>query len=116
MSQGIVLFFKCNRLLFCLFLSPSLKDKWIYCRLYQVLRLWLERKILPESILRRFMDDIGVSNDDKMPGFSQRRPSRAERAIDDPIREMEGMLVDEYGRFENIFNHLSQIINNKYSI
>ncbi|KAB2067281.1 hypothetical protein ES319_A09G216200v1 [Gossypium barbadense] len=63
----------------------------------KVLRLWLERKILPESILRRYMDDIGVSNDDALSGFSLRRPSRAERAIDDPIREMEGMLVDEYG-------------------
>ncbi|XWS09155.1 hypothetical protein CRYUN_Cryun40dG0061900 [Craigia yunnanensis] len=63
----------------------------------KVLRLWLERKILPESILRHYMDDIGVSNDDTISGFSQRRPSRAERPIDDPIREMEGMLVDEYG-------------------
>ncbi|KAE8728072.1 ATP-dependent Clp protease proteolytic subunit 2 [Hibiscus syriacus] len=63
----------------------------------KVLRLWLERKILPESILRRYMDDIGASNDDTISGFSLRRPSRAERAIDDPIREMEGMLVDEYG-------------------
>lgn len=68
-----------------------------YC-LYQVLRLWLERKILPESLLRRYMDDIGVSNDDTSATFSLRRPSRAERAVDDPIREMEGMLVDEYGR------------------
>ncbi|GMI70493.1 hypothetical protein HRI_000718600 [Hibiscus trionum] len=63
----------------------------------KVLRLWLERKILPESILRRYMDNIGVSNDDTISGFSLRRPSRSERAIDDPIREMEGMLVDEYG-------------------
>lgn len=59
----------------------------------KVLRLWLERKILPESVLRRFMDDIGSSNDD----IPFRRPSRAERSVDDPIREMEGMLVDEYG-------------------
>ncbi|KAF6160847.1 hypothetical protein GIB67_036048 [Kingdonia uniflora] len=64
---------------------------------HKVLRLWLERKILPESTLRRYMDDIGVSNDDMNAGFHLRRPSRAERAIDDPIREMEGMLVDEYG-------------------
>ncbi|TKY67746.1 ENHANCER OF AG-4 protein 2 [Spatholobus suberectus] len=63
----------------------------------KVLRLWLERKILPESVLRRYMDDIGVSNDDMTVSFSLRRPSRAERAVDDPIREMEGMLVDEYG-------------------
>ncbi|KAF9624044.1 hypothetical protein IFM89_007742 [Coptis chinensis] len=63
----------------------------------KVLRLWLERKIFPDSLLRRYMDDIGVSNDDMTAGFHLRRPSRAERAIDDPIREMEGMLVDEYG-------------------
>ncbi|KAL1568762.1 RPR [Salvia divinorum] len=64
---------------------------------HKVLRLWLERKILPESVLRRYMDEIGAVNDGGAAGFSQRRPSRAERAIDDPIREMEGMLVDEYG-------------------
>lgn len=46
------------------------------------------------------MDDIGVPNDDASAGFFLRRPSRAERAVDDPIREMEGMLVDEYGRYE----------------
>uniref|UniRef100_A0A5B7A4W9 Putative ENHANCER OF AG-4 protein 2 isoform X2 n=1 Tax=Davidia involucrata TaxID=16924 RepID=A0A5B7A4W9_DAVIN len=63
----------------------------------KVLRLWLERKILPEPLLRRYMDDIGVSNDDTSAGFFLRRPSRAERAVDDPIREMDGMLVDEYG-------------------
>ncbi|XP_030526636.2 ENHANCER OF AG-4 protein 2 isoform X2 [Rhodamnia argentea] len=63
----------------------------------KVLRLWLERKILPESILRQHMDDIGVSNDETTSGSSHKRPSRAERAVDDPIREMEGMMVDEYG-------------------
>ncbi|XP_075082735.1 ENHANCER OF AG-4 protein 2 isoform X2 [Nicotiana tabacum] len=63
----------------------------------KVLRLWLERKIYPDSLLRRHMDDIGAANDDSSGGLSFRRPSRAERAIDDPIREMEGMLVDEYG-------------------
>lgn len=44
------------------------------------------------------MDDIGVSNDDASAGFFLRRPTRVERSVDDPIREMEGMLVDEYGR------------------
>ncbi|XP_072966010.1 ENHANCER OF AG-4 protein 2 isoform X1 [Typha angustifolia] len=63
----------------------------------KVLRLWLERKILPESLLRRYMDDIDVPTDDTNAGFSMKRPSRAERSVDDPIREMEGMLVDEYG-------------------
>ncbi|XP_042057352.1 ENHANCER OF AG-4 protein 2-like isoform X1 [Salvia splendens] len=63
------------------------------CR--KVLRLWLERKILPESVLRLYMDGFGVVNDDM--SIPLRRPSRAERSIDDPIREMEGMVVDEYG-------------------
>ncbi|CAL5212503.1 unnamed protein product [Lathyrus oleraceus] len=64
---------------------------------HKVLRLWLERKILPESVIRRYMNEIGVSNDDITVSFSFRRPSRAERSVDDPIREMEGMHVDEYG-------------------
>ncbi|KAG2284286.1 hypothetical protein Bca52824_055506 [Brassica carinata] len=63
----------------------------------KVLRLWLDRKIFPESLLRRYIDDIGNSSDDATVGLSMRRPSRSERAVDDPIREMEGMLVDEYG-------------------
>ncbi|XP_010245482.1 PREDICTED: ENHANCER OF AG-4 protein 2-like isoform X2 [Nelumbo nucifera] len=63
----------------------------------KVLRLWIERKILPESLLQHFMNDIGGSNDDIAAGYFLRRPSRAERAVDDPIREMEGILVDEYG-------------------
>nr|XP_027187204.1 ENHANCER OF AG-4 protein 2-like isoform X2 [Cicer arietinum] len=63
----------------------------------KVLRLWLERKIFPESVLRRYLNDIGGSSDDMTVSFSFRRPCRAERSIDDPIRELEGMLVDEYG-------------------
>ncbi|OVA05746.1 PWWP domain [Macleaya cordata] len=63
----------------------------------KVLRLWLERKVLPESLIRRYMDDIEVSKDNMTAGFYLRRPSRAERAVDDPIREMEGIFVDEYG-------------------
>ncbi|CAN8264919.1 unnamed protein product [Cochlearia groenlandica] len=63
----------------------------------KVLKLWLDRKIFPESFLRRYIDDIGSTGDNATVGFSLRRPSRSERAVDDPIREMEGMLVDEYG-------------------
>ncbi|KAI3931147.1 hypothetical protein MKX01_029337, partial [Papaver californicum] len=63
----------------------------------KVMRLWLERKVLPESLLRRYMDDIEVSKDNSTAGFCLRRPSRAERGVDDPIREMEGLFVDEYG-------------------
>lgn len=61
--------------------------------------MWLERKIFPESLLKRYMDDIRASNDYASSGLSYRRPSRAERAVDDPLREMEGIFVDEYGRF-----------------
>lgn len=54
---------------------------------------------MPENLLRRYIDDIEVPNDDVNAGMFLRRPSRAERSIDDPIREIEGMLVDEYGRY-----------------
>lgn len=73
---------------------------------YQVLRLWLERKILPESLLRRYMEDIGVPNEETTSGLFLRRPSRSERAVDDPIREMEGMFVDEYGRYGILCIHI----------
>nr|XP_009392839.1 PREDICTED: protein HUA2-LIKE 1-like [Musa acuminata subsp. malaccensis]XP_009392840.1 PREDICTED: protein HUA2-LIKE 1-like [Musa acuminata subsp. malaccensis]XP_009392843.1 PREDICTED: protein HUA2-LIKE 1-like [Musa acuminata subsp. malaccensis]XP_018679158.1 PREDICTED: protein HUA2-LIKE 1-like [Musa acuminata subsp. malaccensis] len=63
----------------------------------KVLKLWLGRKIMPESLLHRYIDDIEVPNDDVCAGLFLRRPSRAERSVDDPIREMEGMHVDEYG-------------------
>ena len=46
------------------------------------------------------MNELGTDNDGGAAGFSQRRPSRAERSIDDPIREMEGMFLDEYGRYK----------------
>ncbi|KAJ0740089.1 putative PWWP domain, CID domain-containing protein [Helianthus annuus] len=63
----------------------------------KVLKLWLERKILPDTLLRSHIENIGSSNDDTSAALSSKRPSRSERAVDDPIREMEGMLVDEYG-------------------
>lgn len=45
----------------------------------------------------RELDSLG---DSSSAGPYSRRSSRTERALDDPVREMEGMLVDEYGRFE----------------
>lgn len=45
------------------------------------------------------MDDLRASNDDTTSIPTFRRPSRAERAVDDPIRDMDDMFVDEYGRF-----------------
>ncbi|KAF5940426.1 hypothetical protein HYC85_021593 [Camellia sinensis] len=82
--------------------SPGVATRENRRQCLKVLRLWLERKILPESLLRQYMDDIGVSNDDVSAGFFLQRPSRAERAVDGPIRDMEGMLVDKYGRVTNL--------------
>jgi hypothetical protein len=54
---------------------------------------------MPESILRHFMTEIESHNDDKgQGGGGHRRLSRYERGVDDPVRDMDGMLVDEYGR------------------
>ena len=53
---------------------------------------------MPEEILRKYMGDIEVPNDNTSTSFMLKRPSRAERSVDDPIREMDDMLVDEYGR------------------
>lgn len=50
----------------------------------------MERKILPESVIRQHIREIDSLS---------HRSARTERAFDDPVREMEGMLVDEYGRF-----------------
>ncbi|KAJ4778324.1 Hepatoma-derived growth factor-related 2 [Rhynchospora pubera] len=63
----------------------------------KVLRLWMERKIMPEPLLKKCIADL--KKDDPVVDFSSmRRPTRAERSIDDPIRDMEdGFLVDEYG-------------------
>ncbi|PKI70596.1 hypothetical protein CRG98_009101 [Punica granatum] len=63
----------------------------------KVLRLWLERRFLPDSILRHHMRDLDVFSGPSSVNPYARRSSRNERAFDDPVREMEGMLVDEYG-------------------
>ncbi|XP_077219072.1 protein HUA2-LIKE 2-like [Tasmannia lanceolata] len=63
----------------------------------KVLRLWLERKTLPESIVRQHMRELDSLNDVLFNSSFSRCPSRMERALNDPLREMDGMLVDEYG-------------------
>jgi hypothetical protein len=64
---------------------------------YQVLKLWFERKTLSEYVIRHH---IRVIEDINEASFgSSRRPSRTERALNDPLRDNEGMLVDEYGRY-----------------
>ncbi|KAF1878742.1 hypothetical protein Lal_00047413 [Lupinus albus] len=63
----------------------------------EVLRVWLERRILPESIVRRHIRELDSYSKLASACVHSRRTSRTERPLDDPIREMEGMLVDEYG-------------------
>ncbi|XVF32624.1 hypothetical protein REPUB_Repub17cG0098300 [Reevesia pubescens] len=75
--------------------GPSAQENRRQC--LKVLRLWLERRILPESVVRhhiRELDSLSVSS---TGGAFSRRSARTERSLDDPIRDMEGMLVDEYG-------------------
>ncbi|PIA26492.1 hypothetical protein AQUCO_09200002v1 [Aquilegia coerulea] len=62
----------------------------------KVLKLWLERKTFPESIVRLHMREL-ESTDASFTNVHTRRLLRMERALNDPIREMEGMHVDEYG-------------------
>ena len=64
----------------------------------KVSRLWLERKTLPESIVRHHIQELESVNETSLTSSYSRCPSRTERALNDPIREMEGMFVDEYGR------------------
>ncbi|XP_038683599.1 protein HUA2-LIKE 2-like isoform X2 [Tripterygium wilfordii] len=63
----------------------------------KVLRLWLERRILPENFIRQQMRDLDSWSGPPSAGPYSRRSARTERALDDPVRDMEGMLVDEYG-------------------
>ncbi|KAK4407111.1 protein HUA2-LIKE 3 [Sesamum angolense] len=67
----------------------------------KVLRVWQERKILPEPIIRHHIRELDALCG-SYPTAGSRRPLRNERAFDDPIREMEGMLVDEYGSNSSI--------------
>jgi hypothetical protein len=63
----------------------------------KVLKLWQDRGILPESVMRRHIRELEALTTSVNAGvFTARRQSRTERAFDDPLREMEGM-VDEYG-------------------
>ncbi|KAI3460861.1 hypothetical protein Pfo_017524 [Paulownia fortunei] len=67
----------------------------------KVLRVWLERKILPEQVVRHHIRELDALYGSHVTGGS-RRSCRFERPFDDPIREMEGMLVDEYGSNSSI--------------
>ncbi|KAM2898819.1 hypothetical protein COP2_008316 [Malus domestica] len=63
----------------------------------KVLKLWSERRIVPESIIHRHMRELDTHGVSSSSGAYGRRSARTERSLDDPLREMEGMLVDEYG-------------------
>ncbi|EFJ36239.1 hypothetical protein SELMODRAFT_404055 [Selaginella moellendorffii] len=63
----------------------------------KVFKLWHERNVFPPTVIRHFMREIELHNCDRVLMNMSRRPARNERPVDDPIREMEGMQVDEYG-------------------
>ncbi|KAL1547279.1 protein HUA2-LIKE 3-like isoform X2 [Salvia divinorum] len=69
----------------------------------KVLRVWQERKILPGPIIHHHIRELDViCGTSSYPLVGSQRPLRNERAFDDPIRELEGMLVDEYGSNSSI--------------
>ena len=80
---------------------------WFYlfftrlCHDDQVLKLWLERKTLSEYIIRHHIKELETLNEAAFG--TSRRPSGTERALNDPLRDNEGMLVDEYGRYSSPF-------------
>ncbi|KAL6500441.1 hypothetical protein OROHE_025807 [Orobanche hederae] len=67
----------------------------------KVLRVWQDRKILPEPIIRHHIRELDTLCG-SYPTIGSNRTLRNERAFDDPIREMDGMLVDEYGSNSSI--------------
>ncbi|KAL7112845.1 hypothetical protein ACP275_04G026300 [Erythranthe tilingii] len=67
----------------------------------KVLRVWQERKIVPEPIIRHHIRELD-SLCGSYPTIGSNRTLRSERPIDDPIRGMEGMQVDEYGSNSSI--------------
>ncbi|KAH6826032.1 hypothetical protein C2S53_001469 [Perilla frutescens var. hirtella] len=82
---------------------PSSSSHENHRQCLKVLRVWQERKILPEPIIRHHIRELDVlCGTGSYPIVGSQRPLRNERAFDDPIREMEGMLVDEYGSNSSI--------------
>lgn len=65
------------------------------------MKLWQERRVLPESVIRRHIRDLDSANNPPAADPHCRRVERNERAFDDPLREVEGM-VDEYGRWSSL--------------
>ncbi|KAK9070107.1 hypothetical protein SSX86_010506 [Deinandra increscens subsp. villosa] len=68
----------------------------------KVLKLWQERKILPEPMIRHHIRELDSLNNISSRTSNSRRTFRNERAFDDPVREVEGMLMDEYGSNSSI--------------
>lgn len=77
----------------------------------KVLRLWLERRTLPEFTVRHHIKELEYGSEASLSISYSRRPPRTERPLNDPVREMEGMLVDEYG--SNASFQLPQFLNTR---
>ncbi|XP_076904497.1 protein HUA2-LIKE 3-like [Bidens hawaiensis] len=63
----------------------------------KVLKLWQERKIILEPMIRHHIRELDSLNKMSSRHSNSHRTLRNERAFDDPVREVEGMLMDEYG-------------------
>ncbi|XP_076957755.1 protein HUA2-LIKE 3-like [Bidens hawaiensis] len=63
----------------------------------KVLKLWQERKIIPEPMIHHHIRELDSLNKMSSRHGNSHRTLRNERAFDDPVREVEGMLMDEYG-------------------
>lgn len=77
----------------------------------KVLRLWLERRTLPEFTVRHHIRELEYGSEASFSISYSRRPPRTERPLNDPVREMGGMLVDEYG--SNASFQLPQYLNTR---
>ncbi|RAL42140.1 hypothetical protein DM860_011923 [Cuscuta australis] len=68
----------------------------------KVLKVWQERRLLPESVIRPHITELESLSSFSSGGVVSRRSLRTERTFDDPLREMDGMMVNEYGSNSSI--------------
>lgn len=88
--------------------NAASENRW---QCLKVLRLWLERRTLPEFTVRHHIRELEYGSEASLSISYSRRPARTERPLNDPVREMEGMLVDEYG--SNASFQLPQFLNTR---
>ena len=63
------------------------------------MRLWQERRVLSESVILSYIQDLDSASNPASGDPNCPRLKRNERAFDDPLRKVEG-IIDEYGRYD----------------